>query len=473
MSKEKTNVEQEYVTICMPFIDEQEWTEFRQKEIEAMLDELGNPVRPDIKEAINALAIVHFFSINILPWDKVDRKAFLIFEATVDGSARDAIEKLAQTLGYTLFPILRRACGIQSRDEISKFLLKHHYDLKQGDFYNKRFSITGLPFNGKPDLTVKDIKRNQSAVNDIRAFMATDTLTDNIGPVTRFQKLKEEAEKQGHIFKLSDEHALSFADRQNAPWLKKRSGSDGFSIGQILPLISRDFIVLFGILFITMLIVISAGFNLENSDVFQGMPGEGLSKSSQFTELISFAAKFLSGLLILIVKFINVFALTIGSSLVILAAILGYAVYRLRKSEAGYLAREGEPFDPKLNYPLDQDPDPKIVSEIMKRENHPGCLQNHMYHSVVMISGGFRRVMLRFAFRVIGKGLTIGMSRPGFLGDVGTVHAARWFIPPGSQRLIFASNYDGNWESYLEDFIWSLEQYARIPQNKIFVLRGR
>ena len=34
-----------------------------------------------------------------------------------------------------------------------------------------------------------------------------------------------------------------------------------------------------------------------------------------------------------------------------------------------------------------------------------------------------------------------------------TIHFARWFRPPGSERLVFLSNYDGSWESYLEDFI--------------------
>ena len=36
---------------------------------------------------------------------------------------------------------------------------------------------------------------------------------------------------------------------------------------------------------------------------------------------------------------------------------------------------------------------------------------------------------------------------------MGTIHYARWFRPADTQNLIFLSNYDGSWESYLEDFI--------------------
>jgi Dyp-type peroxidase family len=57
-------------------------------------------------------------------------------------------------------------------------------------------------------------------------------------------------------------------------------------------------------------------------------------------------------------------------------------------------------------------------------------------------------------FRAVRHALTaIGAMRPGFLGEVGTAHAVRWFIPPGSDRIVFCGNYDGNWESYLEAFI--------------------
>src|SRR5438552_3067458 len=44
-------------------------------------------------------------------------------------------------------------------------------------------------------------------------------------------------------------------------------------------------------------------------------------------------------------------------------------------------------------------------------------------------------------------------SRPGFLSNIGTIHFARWILLPGTDKLLFFSNYTGSWESYLEDFI--------------------
>ena len=43
--------------------------------------------------------------------------------------------------------------------------------------------------------------------------------------------------------------------------------------------------------------------------------------------------------------------------------------------------------------------------------------------------------------------------RPGFVLNMGTIHKAKWFRPPGTDKLIFLANYDGSWESYLEDFV--------------------
>ncbi|TIS78024.1 MAG: cytochrome, partial [Mesorhizobium sp.] len=43
--------------------------------------------------------------------------------------------------------------------------------------------------------------------------------------------------------------------------------------------------------------------------------------------------------------------------------------------------------------------------------------------------------------------------KPGFLATINTIHFARWVLLPGTDKLMFFSNYGGSWESYLEDFI--------------------
>jgi hypothetical protein len=41
----------------------------------------------------------------------------------------------------------------------------------------------------------------------------------------------------------------------------------------------------------------------------------------------------------------------------------------------------------------------------------------------------------------------------GNLAGVKTIHFARWVFLDGKRRVIFASNYDGGLESYMDDFI--------------------
>ena len=69
-----------------------------------------------------------------------------------------------------------------------------------------------------------------------------------------------------------------------------------------------------------------------------------------------------------------------------------------------------------------------------------------------MKPGWLRRFTLRVSLwatvQMVGR-----FFRAGYIGDLGTIHFARWIIVPGTGDLLFLSNYGGSWESYLEDFI--------------------
>ena len=97
-------------------------------------------------------------------------------------------------------------------------------------------------------------------------------------------------------------------------------------------------------------------------------------------------------------------------------------------------------------------PDPTTLAEIVARENHPDYAHNHMVSLTERKPGWLRYFTSRLSFFAIA---TLGprLYKPGHLGDVGTIHFARWITVPGTRDLIFFSNYGGSWESYLEDFI--------------------
>src|SRR5690606_30508896 len=69
-----------------------------------------------------------------------------------------------------------------------------------------------------------------------------------------------------------------------------------------------------------------------------------------------------------------------------------------------------------------------------------------------MKPGFIRKLTIRIAFFAIAR-LTALNPRVGHLGDIGTIHFARWVTLPGTRDLLFFSNFGGSWESYLEDFI--------------------
>ena len=44
------------------------------------------------------------------------------------------------------------------------------------------------------------------------------------------------------------------------------------------------------------------------------------------------------------------------------------------------------------------------------------------------------------------------LAKPGELVGISTIHTVRWALLDGGKRLLLASNYDGAWESYIDEF---------------------
>jgi hypothetical protein len=57
--------------------------------------------------------------------------------------------------------------------------------------------------------------------------------------------------------------------------------------------------------------------------------------------------------------------------------------------------------------------------------------------------------VILFAVRTLAKMLYVH----GKLGPIDTIHCARWVRIDKGDRLLFFSNYDGSWESYLGEFV--------------------
>ncbi len=131
------------------------------------------------------------------------------------------------------------------------------------------------------------------------------------------------------------------------------------------------------------------------------------------------------------------------------AAAIGAAVVLLPVTliGAGYLlVREC------LDKPDDRDADPELVALLEAFEDLDGHVQNHLTSVIPIKPGWFRLNLLKLVLRAIETLARTDFTR-GSLGGISSIHFAHWSIIDDGQTLLFVSNFDGSWESYLDDFI--------------------
>lgn len=84
--------------------------------------------------------------------------------------------------------------------------------------------------------------------------------------------------------------------------------------------------------------------------------------------------------------------------------------------------------------------------------NEDKIVQNQLTHLVSLQPGLFRRSLQCIALFALDR-LALYTFNKGRLGDIATIHFARWSMIDGGKRLLFFSNFDGSWENYLGDFV--------------------
>jgi hypothetical protein len=91
------------------------------------------------------------------------------------------------------------------------------------------------------------------------------------------------------------------------------------------------------------------------------------------------------------------------------------------------------------------------LDQLLAQEDQPGVVQNHMARLAQVKPGRFRRRLLALVLWSANR--VARVSTQGSLAGIPTIHFAHWSLIDGGQRLLFLSNYDGSWGSYLDDFI--------------------
>jgi hypothetical protein len=96
--------------------------------------------------------------------------------------------------------------------------------------------------------------------------------------------------------------------------------------------------------------------------------------------------------------------------------------------------------------PVPPDIDPRLF------EKMDIFVQNPMVTMVNVKPGALRVNTLKFVLWLINLLAKIFFTT-GSLGGIPSIHFARWILMDDNRRLLFFSNYDGSWASYLGDFV--------------------
>ncbi|MBB3859641.1 deferrochelatase/peroxidase EfeB [Novosphingobium hassiacum] len=392
---------QDFVTIAIPFADRTEWAPLALADVERAVAALGNPANKDIAKRLRDTGIVHFASIHVIPADEPDSPAHLLIEATVDGPANKAVDALAGALAADLLPILAMIGTTTRIGEVEQLLRRHAYGISPAPL--RWFGrLAGLPFNGIPGLTVKAICENREIVKQARQIVARVRAQSSAsGPQTVFTAVDDALGKRVRDRPGAKPERLSFTETASAPWLEFERSEWNI-----------------------------AWFFRALRDAWQLL-------------VLAVALPYLAALVIL--------KLTGASTLVSASAAIapGLVFVALFASLLALLLRRDE----TANRPIDRTPSPELLGRMMALENAQGCVQNHMISVTRLRASSIRRLSLALGFYAIAAMARIGLMRSGFLATIGTIHAARWIVLPKTRQLLFCSNYDGSWESYLEDFI--------------------
>lgn len=126
-------------------------------------------------------------------------------------------------------------------------------------------------------------------------------------------------------------------------------------------------------------------------------------------------------------------------SVLVLASCAGLAVLHLR-----WLERTDPQFQPQLSAAAHAADEAAAQGENL-------FFQNQLTHLVPIKPGLLRGLLIRAVFVVLQLRATYVYNR-GKLGDIPSIHFARWALIP-RRGVLFFSNFDSSWQSYLGDFI--------------------
>jgi len=423
-------------------------------DVERAVDGLGNPARKDVAETLTKGDRVQFASLSVIERARDSEASILLLEVSGDGDEDELLGIIAAQCFAWLGPIVSMStpagAPVADAGALAKALRAGSFRLDQSPFGH-----TGLHFDGTPELSVADIRRQEKVAAFARHVVHRRLKSDlglntrAMGPLLYTRRLmradsflalrRSNASLQALARRLGIGGAALRPSRKRlaiADWRQPTSLWPGIRSMAWAPG-NRWFAIIPAVLLGTW----SAVLLLWWSTALSGIGAW----------LLATLCAGLAGAV-----------LTVLTMTLPIAALL----FWLRRLE------NGDPVD-ESSAGLDH------VRAIARREDAAGYVQNHIVAVMPFKPGLLRR--LSFAFTMWGILQTVRhFFRPGFVVTMGTIHKARWFRVPDTDQFVFFSNYDGSWESYLEDFItrahegqtaaWS--HGVGFPKTRFLILDG-
>ncbi|HEY2356055.1 MAG TPA: hypothetical protein VGH86_01290 [Phenylobacterium sp.] len=463
--------------ICVPI------SQSAALEIDALLDGLGNPADTPIRDALDACRVIHFLSLTVVRDRDGDDPPFLVAHVAADGESTKAIAALVEHAGALLLPVFRAAAGVEDKPALRWLLERYLLKPVAAALPLWPHRATGLPFQGTPGLTVRQIKEDERTAHLARAVV------DGFGAQGRSPALSYlEAARTATGLQpraRSTPRPLSFMTSDTPP-----SGSANPTLAIIGVLVldwSFLFIVLLAVLSVNMLSLLDPIFGQDTSD------SSRIILSIPFALILGIIVNSIFGIIKNVLGFMNIssmprWLLIVTGLMIVLVTIFVFKAWLIYSTT--FVVRQNvrnivlSPFAVwstaalgclslvlflfavagllywRLRYhetrdkPCDADPDPRRLAEVIRGEDRPPYKQNHMV-SAVTISPGFFRQFITLPLGLYAASLTVraGLFKTGFLAGLGTIHFIQWARIPSTSQLVFAADYDGSWQSYLEDAV--------------------
>ena len=418
--------------------------EAERARLDAALAALGNPAGTAMRAALDATGLVHFCSLAVID---AGESQHLAFELSLDGPCAPAFAALEAQAGALLRPVFA-AAGLGEGEPFAAFMARHVVK-----FHGKPWGATGLNFNGLPEFSVAQVERQarfaEFTSRAVQDYLASETARGSHPMLT-----------MAHVRRLlAQDPALRRRATPAQQALMDEAQREGFDAMRLLPSGKR---------------VALAHFKEQsNGQAFGNFLRSKDRRLLTVPWLIMFAG--IAALLWWIrlpsplplaaqLLWLGIKA-ALGAALGLAALITLFAVL-LRRAERSDVPDEGHASLQRLR-------------EIARGEDSPGHLQNHVMAVGTLKPGLLRRLVHAFSLWAIRVLIEIKF-RPGYVLNMGTIHYARWWRLPGTEKVVFYSNFDGSWESYLEDFITRARQgqtaawsnWQGFPPTKLLIFDG-